>query len=79
MKILHFWFVDMQNGNLRYIMNMQKKLHLSLDLNLPHFITIIWKSNTTNLQDFYLLLADLEALEVLFQEAFKGQVSDFLP
>lgn len=58
---------------------MQKKLHLSLDLNLPHFITIIWKSNTTNLQDFYLLLADLEALEVLFQEAFKGQVSDFLP
>lgn len=60
-------------------MNMQKKLHLSLDLNLPHFITIIWKSNTTNLQDFYLLLADLEALEVLFQEAFKGQVSDFLP
>ena len=79
MKILHFWFVDMQNGNLRYITNMQKKLHLSLDLNLPHFITIIWKSNTTNLQDFYLLLADLEALEVLFQEAFKGQVSDFLP
>ena len=62
------------------VMNMQKKkLHLSLDLNLPHFITIIWKSNTTNLQDFYLLLADLEALEVLFQEAFKGQVSDFLP
>ena len=57
----------------------KKKLHLSLDLNLPHFITIIWKSNTTNLQDFYLLLADLEALEVLFQEAFKGQVSDFLP
>ena len=80
MKILHFWFVDMQNGNLRYATSWicKKKLHLSLDLNLPHFITIIWKSNTTNLQDFYLLLADLEALEVLFQEAFKGQVSDFL-
>ena len=47
MKILHFWFVDMQNGNLRYSEKKisswicKKKLRLSFDLNLPHFITIM--------------------------------------